>query len=301
MRFPLSCGLIIVSVTLPVACGHTLRGVDINGPPEVDAVKNELQMGTAAAKISTLNVKTVFAANSAQAAAANAATAKLHIEGLYVKTKNVMPELNAIKKVAKSKAAEANAASKDAIGSVKEMEKQMKQVVTDSKLLAVQEVKALLKEKYHELSDWRHNVLTNPWAKGQVAAAKAAAPYFKTMGTFAGSMAVYGLESSTMKGQAAADLANAKSLAGGVEAKRAAGDPIGAAQDAEMASALKIQSGQLAGRAASLDGAIASMKNVVPQYGSAAHAAAWNAEFNANPDSVPPPPTDPNFAFTAAR
>ena len=47
-----------------------------------------------------------------------------------------------------------------------------------------------------------------------------------------------------------------------MEAKRAAGDPIGAAQDAEMASALKIQSGQLAGRAASLDGAIASMKNV---------------------------------------
>jgi len=205
------------------------------------------------------------------------------------------------KKVAKAKSAEANDASKDSIKSVKLMQKQMKKVVEDSKLQAVQEVKSLLKEKYHELSDWRHNVLANPWAKGQVAAAKAAAPYFKTMGTFAGSMAVYGLESSTMKGQASADLANAKSLAGGVEAKREAGDPIGAAQDQEMASALNIQSQQLAGRASSLDGAIASMKNAVPQYSGAAHAAAWNAEFAANPDSVPPPPVDPNFAFTAAR
>jgi len=282
-----------------LACGHTLRGRDIPGPPDVDPVKHELQMGTAAAKISALKVKSVFAANSAQAAAAQANTARIHVEELYVKTKAVMPELNAIKKAAKTQAAQANAASKDTIKSYKAMEKQMSKVTEDSKLLAVKEVKKLLKQKYHELSDWRHKVLANPWERGQVAATKAAVPYFKTMGAFAGSMAIYGLESGSMKSQASADAANAASLAAGVDAKRAGGDPIGAAQDQEMANALKIQSSQLAARASTLDGQASSMANVVPQYAAAAHGAAWNAEYAANPDGIPPPPIDPNFAYNA--
>lgn len=282
-----------------LASGYQLRGREIPGPPEVSAVKNDLQKGTAAAKISALNVKAKFAANSAQASAAQANTVRIKIEELYMKTKNVMPELNAIKKVAKTEAASANDASKDIIASYKAMEKQMANVTNDAKLLAVREVKKFLKQKYNELSDWRHKVLANPWEQGQVAATKAAQPYFKMMGSFAGSMAIYGLESGAMKSQAAADMANSKSLAAGVEAKRAA-DPIGAAQDEQMAAALKTQSEQLAARASTLDSQIGSMQNVVPQYAAAAHGAAWNAEFAANPDSIPPPPVDPNFAFTPA-
>jgi len=266
----------------------------------VGLVKHNLQINTAAAKISALKVKSVYATNSAQAAAAKAATAKLHVEELYVKTMNVMPELNAVKKLAQSQAARANEASKETHGFRKGMEKKVSEIMTDSKLLAVQAVKKLLKDKYNELSEWRHKVLANPWEQGQVAAAKAASPYFKTMGTFAGSMAAYGLEASTMAGQASADLANAKSLAGGVEAKKEAGDVIGAEQDAEMAKALEAQSGQLAARSATLKSQVASMQNVMPQYSGAAHVAAWNAEFTANPDQVPPPPVDPNFAFTPA-
>merc|ERR1719355_229567 len=108
----------------------------------------------------------------------------------------------------------------------------MKPVVEDSKRLAVAEVKKLLKQKYNDLSAWRHQVLRNPWEQGQVAATKAAQPYFKMMGNFAGTMATYGLEAGAMKSAAASDAANSKSLAGGVEAKKAAGDDIGAAQDA---------------------------------------------------------------------
>jgi len=299
MRLVPYCGLLLARALL-LTCGHTLRGRDIPGPPVVDGVKNALQTSTASSKISALKVKSVFASNSAQAAAAQANTARIHIEELYVKTKNVMPELNAIKKVAKAQASAANDASKDTQNSYKAMEKQMKSVTENSKLLAVQEVKKLLKKKYHELSDWRHKVLVNPWEQGQVASAKAAIPYFKTMGSFAGSMAIYGLEAGAMKSAAASDLANSKSLAAGVEAKREAGDVIGAAQDQEMANALKIQSGQLAARGSTLDSQIASMKNVVPQYAAAAHGAAWNAEYAANPDGLPPPPVDPNFAFTPA-
>lgn len=282
-----------------LACGHTLRG--INDPPIVDSVKNSLQINTAAAKISALKVKTVFASNSAQAAAAQASTARIRVEEMYLKTQALLPELKAIKKMAARQSASANAASKDTVKTAKAMEKQRKAVVESSKLLAVQQVKILLKQKYHELSDWRHKVLTNPWAKGQVDRTKAAAPYFKMMGAFGGSMVAYGLEAGAMKSQAASDAANAKSLAGGVDAKREAGDPIGAAQDEEMASALKIQSGQLAARGATLDSQIGSMQNVMPQYNGAAASAAWNAEYAANPDGLPPPPVDPNFAFSAKR
>jgi len=292
------CCLIFMRAALLVY-GHTLRGVD-DGPPPVGLVKHNLQINTAAAKISALKVKSVYAANSAQASAAKAATSKLHVEEIYVKAMNVMPELNAVKKLASSQAAKANEASKETIAFRKTMGKKVSEIMTDSKLLAVQAVKALLKSKYKDLSEWRHKVLANPWEKGQVAASKAAMPYFKTMGTFAGSMAAYGLEASTMKSQAAGDAANAKSLAAGVEAKKEAGDVIGAEQDAEMAKAMEIQSQQLAARSSTLDSQVASMQNVVPQYGSAAHMAAWNAEYAENPDSVPPPPVDPNFAFTPA-
>jgi len=280
--------------------GHTLRGAEGNGPPPVGLEKHNMQINTAAAKISALKVKSLVAANGAQASAAKAATAKLHVEEIYVKTMNVMPELNAVKKLAKSQASKANAASKETIGFRKDMEKKVSKITTDSKLLAVQAVKSLLKEKYKELSEWRHKVLANPWEQGQVAGAKAAAPYFKTMGTFAGSMAAYGLEASSMKSAAASDAASAASLAGGVDAKKEAGDPIGAEQDRQMAAALKTQSQQLDARAATLTGQVASMQNVVPQYSGAAYGAAWAAEGAANPDQLPPPPTDPNFAFTPA-
>lgn len=297
MRLLPYCGLLLARAAL-LACGHTLRGRDVQEPPLVDGVKNELQIGTAANKISALKVKTVFASNSAQAAAAQASTARIQVEELYVKTSMIMPELNAIKMAAKSQAAMANENSKATIATRKALEAQFKTVTENSKLLAVQQVKQLLKEKYHELSEWRHKVLTNPWEKSQVAAAKAAKPYFQMMGHFAGTMAATGLEASSMKSQAASDAANAATLASGVESKREGGDPIGAAQDEEMANALKIQSGQLAARGSTLEGQIAEMRNVVPQYASAAHTAAWNAEYNANPDGVPPPPVDPNFAFT---
>lgn len=262
-------------------------------------VKHELQLDTAAAKISALKVKSVFAANTAQADAAEANTQRMKAEEVYMKTVEVVPELNSIKKYAQDMDASANEAMQEAEASAKRIEGDLKDVEEKSKLLAVQREKALLKEKFKDLSDWREKVLRNPWEQGQVAAAKAAAPYFKSMGSFAGSMASYGLEAGAMRSQSAADAQNAKALAAGVDAKQEAGDVISAEQDREMAKALQTQSKQLADRAVTLDGAVTDMNNVVPQYAQAAQMASWNAEFQANPDGVPPPPVDPNFAFAS--
>lgn len=299
-------GRLLLARFVLLASGHQLRGREegdglvIPEPPLVDPVKNELQIGTASAKISTLKVKSVFAANSAQAAAAQANTARLNVEEIYVKTKAVMPELNAIKKVATKQAASANAASKDSVTAFKGMEKAAKPIIDKSKQLAVVEVKKLLKEKYHELSDWRNKVLTNPWEKGQVAGAKAAIPYFKMQGNYAASMNAYTLEAGSLRSQSNADKENAEKLAAGVEARKEGGDPIGAAQDQEMANALEVQSQQLAAKAGEMEGTVSTMRDVVPLYGSAANIASWNANYAANPDGLPPPPVDPNFAFTPA-
>lgn len=304
MRLLPYCALLAARDVL-LACGYTLRGKDGQvpadmEPPMVNAVKNDLQINTADHRISALKLKTLYATNNAQAAAAQANTARIHVEELFVKTKNIMPELDAIKATAKSQANSANEQSKDAIALAKTAKEQMPVIINDAKVLAVTEVKELLKQKYKELSEWRHQVLNNPWEKGQVAGAKAAKQYFAMMGNFAGTSAAIGLESGAMKSQAASDAANAQSLAAGVDAKKKAGDPIGAAQDDEMAKALEIQSQQLAARGAALDGQIADMSKVVPEFATHAHLAAWNAEYAQNPDGLPPPPIDPNFAFTPA-
>lgn len=244
-------------------------------------------------------VKASLAVNTAQSAAAQAATQKLKAEEIYVKTMNVMPELEAVMKVAKDQAESAKEAGKESEKAMTGMEKQSKKIKNDAKLWAVEGVKSMMKQQYDNLSGWRHGVLNTPWAKGQVAATKAAAPYFAMMGKFGGTVAAYNLEASTMSAQSAADAANAKSLAAGVQAKTDAGDKIGAFSDQTMADALKIQSGQLAARAGTLAGQAADMTNTMPQWSLAARGAAWAAEYGANPDSVPPPPVDPHFAYAS--
>lgn len=258
---------------------------------------NQMQKMAADAKIAASKIKVVYAANTAMAAAAQARTAEYQIANTYVHTMAIPPELAAIKKVAEAHAAKAEEAVKTASGAYKDLEAIVKTSVVDSQKLAVAGVQQLFRDKYHELASWREHVLTNPWERAQVAATKAAVPYFKMMGSFGASMAGYGLEASTMRSQAASDAANAKALADGVEEKKKT-DPIGAAQDDEMAKALKLQSEQLNGRAATLEGQVASMQNAVPEYASAAHMAAWNAEYATNPDGLPPPPLNPNFAYT---
>lgn len=292
MRVALTCSVVLV------ACGFELRGPKFPDPPLVEPGKYGLQRHTAAQKISTLKMRSALAANTAQAAAAQASTQKIKVEEVYMKTMAVMPELQTIKKDAKSQAAAATESMKEGVSTLKIMEKTMKNMVEDSKLLAVQKVKSMLQKKYHTLSDWRHNVLTNPYAKGQVAAAKAAVPYFKTMGSIAASGAAFGIEASSMRSQAAADAANAKSLQAGVQAKRDAGDVVAAEQDREMAKALDTQSKQLAARANMLDAQVSDMRKSIPEYAKAAQMASWSAQFAANPDSIPPPPIDPNFAYS---
>jgi len=294
------CIAVVITRVALLASGHQLRQTP-SDIPEANPAVHDTTRDTAASKISVFRVKANLAANTAQSAAAQAATQKLKAEEIYVKTKNIMPELEAVMAVAKDQAKSAQEAGAESSKGMTSIEKSVKRIKNDAKLLAVEGVKKMMKDQYNNLSAWRHGVLNNPWAKGQVAATKAAAPYFQMMGKFGGTVAAYNLEASTMSSQSAADAANAKSLAAGVKAKEDAGDKIGAYSDQTMADALKVQSAQLAARAGSLAGQAADMTNTMPQYANGAHMAAWAAEFAANPDGVPPPPVDPNFAYAGPR
>jgi hypothetical protein len=289
----------LLGSVLPLAIGLHLRDpLDFTTPPRVDTEKLEIQTSTVATKLSALRVRSSNAANTAQAAAAQAVADKLKAEEIWMNIAYVKPELDAIQnrtQLHATQAAESAVTSQEAVANMTE---QLKNVTEGSKLLAVQEVKVMLKEKSKALSEWRHSVLSNPWQRGQEAAAKAALPYSKMMGQFGQAMGAFGMEAQSMRSQATADAANAAELRSGVDAKNKVGDVIEAAQDYTMADALSTQSRQLSERASTLDAQISTMQGQLPAYSSAAHMASWNAVYAANPDGIPPPPVDPNFAFS---
>jgi len=267
-------------------------------PPAVDMVVHGGELRWAKEKVKALQAKTALAASSAEAAAAEASTAPLRIEALRVQTTAVRPEIAMSQSIAEKAAQSATKASSDATSALKATEASVKGVVDDAKKLAVFEVQKMLRTKYHELKEWREKVLTDPFTRRKKAAAKAAEPYFKMVGAFKDRITAYnaGVASMTSRSQNAA--AAADSVQAAAEAKEKSGDKIGAAQDYEMAKALKAESKSLDGQASSMSDSITNIeKSIIPEYMTAAHMAAWNAEYREDPDSLPPPPVNPNFAF----
>merc|ERR550514_1628642 len=90
----------------------------------------------------------------------------------------------------------------------------------------------------------------------------------------------------------------AQGLAGGAQGKFDGGDPVGANQDVMTANAMRTSSGSYASAAQALEGEAQNMNKWIAEYISAGHMAAWRAEYEADPDALPPPPVNPNYAFT---
>merc|ERR1719321_1650808 len=64
------------------------------------------------------------------------------------------------------------------------------------------------------------------------------------------------------------------------------------------ASAMKKTSAKFAGAANALHAEANQMNRLIAEYVAAGHQAAWMAAYKADPDALPPPPTNPNYAFT---
>jgi len=266
--------------------------------PQVNPLLDDLEAGNANAKIAALKAKAAASASRARSAAAQASTSQIHVEQIDMQNKMKKADLEDALVIATDAAKQAVQSSKEAVAALGEAKVLAKTAVADAKKLAVAEVKEMLAGKYHQLEEWRSKVLSNPYERAKKAGVAAAAPYYKGIQGLYKRIQDYQMEARNLMGQANAAAGNANSLSGGAQGKMDGGDPIGAKQDVENAKAMQAQGAALSGEANALEGQAQTMNNMIGNYIAAGHMAAWRAEYNADPDSLPPPPADPNRAFT---
>jgi hypothetical protein len=285
---------VVLAIAWPL-CSARLRQ---RGPPEVSGVLDTLATNTKDAKVKALKAKAIAAASRAQSAAAQVGTAKIGVKELEVKEKMKKPELDDALAMATQAAKEAVEAEKKAVAALDETRALSPVVIADAKRLAVAEVKSELTGKYKSLDEWRNKVLDNPYERAQKAGAEAAKPYDKMINKFYARIGQYQLEAANMMKKANALASDSAGLAGGAQGRLDGGDVIGSNQDLNTAVGLKQTSQKYAAAASALHAQANKMNEMIAQYVAAGHLAAWHAAYAADPDVLPPPPTDPNTVFT---
>lgn len=280
-------------------CFARLR-TQLHGPPEVSGVLDKLATDTKDAKVAALKAKAVAAASRAQSAAAQAATEKIQAKQIEVQNKMKKPELDDALAMATEASKEAVEAAKLAVAALDETRALSPVAIADAKRLAVAEIKTELTAKYKALDEWRNTVLDNPYERAQQAGAAAAKPYNDMIKKFYARIGQYQLEAANMMKKANALAGDSASLAGGAQGRMDGGDVIGANQDLNTAVGLKQTSQKYAASASALHAQANNMNNMIATYVAAGHLAAWHAAYKADPNVLPPPPSDPNVVFTPA-
>lgn len=259
---------------------------------------DKLEQGRTDAKIAALKTKAVAAAARARSAAAQAATAQLQTQQIEMENEMKKPELDDALQEAGKAAKRAVEASKEAIAALEEVKTIAKTAIADAKKQAVIEVKKELTASYHKLDEWRNTVLTSPWDRAQKAAIMANKPYNDMIRTFYNRIGQYQTVASDMMAKANGLAADAQGLASGAQGRMEGGDTIGANQDMSTAAAMRKSSAKFAGAANALHGEANNMQKMIAEYVAAGHLAAWNAAYQTDPDALPPPPVNPDLAFT---
>jgi len=266
--------------------------------PTVSPTLDNLAQHTKDTKIAALKAKAVAAASRAQSAAAQASTMKIKTQQIVVQNKLKQPYLDDALAMANQASKEAVADAKKAIAALEETRALSKVVIADAKRLAIAEVKSELTAKYNSLQEWREKVLANPYEKAQQAGLAAAKPYNDMIKKFYARIGQYQLEASNLMKKANGLASDAAGLAGGAQGRLDGGDKLGANQDLNTAVALKKSSAKYAAAASALHAEANKMNEMIATYVAAGHLAAWHAAYKADPDVLPPPPVNPNIAFT---
>jgi len=269
-------------------------------PPAVNPLLDKLASQSADAKIAAMKAKAVAAAARTQSAAAQAATFKLQAEKVEMQNNMKYPELEDHLKMAEVAAKKAVEASKVAVGAYKTTQDIAKTAIEEAKKMAIAEVQAELTRKYNQLEDWRSKVLDSPYERAQKAGIEAAAPYNNMIRNFYARQAQYQDVAAKMMAKANSLAAGSAGLAGGAQGRLNGGDAIGANQDLFTATAMKGTSEKYASAATALQSQASVMEKYIAEYTAAGHLAAWNAMYKTDPDALPPPPRNPNYAFTPA-
>jgi len=280
--------------------GHALLRGDGSSPPAVNPLVDELSKRSADAKIAAMKAKAVAAAARTQSSAAQASTSEMQAEKVLMQNTMKYGVLTDHLKMAEEAAKKAVEASKVAVGALKATQEIAKTAEEEAKKMAIAEVQAELTRKYKELDEWRSKVLDSPYDRAQKAGIEAAQPYNNMIRNFYARQAQYQDVASKMMAKANSIAAGAAGLAGGAQGRLNGGDAIGANQDLFTATAMKATSEKYASAANALQGQASTMEKYIAEYTAAGHLAAWNAMYKTDPDALPPPPRDPNYAFTPA-
>lgn len=274
------------------------RHLRVYPPPIVNPDLANLNTEATQAKLLASGAAAATAVHQAQAAAARSGTSVMYVEQMNVGEQTKTADLKSMLASATARSAGAVKSVADTNRALKEVEAIAKAAPEQAKTLAVAEVQKFLITQYHELDEWRNKVLADPSEKARKAGAVAAEPYYKMVDTFYKRIQAYQAEAGSLAGQANNAAAGARAMSSGAEARIQGGDVIGGNQDYEMAKAIATQGRQLAGAAGKYQAEAVRMNKLIPQYLANAHAAAIRAGYEANIDAVPPPPLNPNFAFT---
>mmetsp|Transcript_21837 Transcript_21837/g.41133 ORF Transcript_21837/g.41133 Transcript_21837/m.41133 type:complete len:314 (+) Transcript_21837:90-1031(+) len=244
-------------------------------------------------------LQSAAAATDAQAAAAaeEAKGAAQRVEELAMKNQVLLAK-------AKDFGAEAEQSVKDAEASNKKLEKQLEDATADAKVadasakeLAKKAVDEMFTRKYRELDAWRKEVLTDHWAEGRYAAAKASGPYEQAMGKAMEEANKYGMASNVLTGVAKGlkDEAMKATLTAGE--KRIAGDFLGAERLDSAAKAMRSHSQDLTSYAKDLQSESEHLSKEAPTYLERGLRAGRSAEYNKNPGALPPLAVNPALAY----
>lgn len=290
-------GALVAALAAPmVARGAAVRG--LRAPPTVSGDVNDLVGGAADTKVAAFNAKAAAATVRARAVAAQAAATATRAEELQVTNEAKKPVLEKDLGVATSQAIAANKAANGAVAALAQTKAIAATAVDDAKKLAVEEVKARLKDMYHRLDEWRSHVLNSPYDNARAAGKRATKPYNDMIRKIRGKIGNFQLQASTYMGQANSLENGAEGIAAGAQGKLDSGDVVGANQDLMTAQSMQGRAAAEASAASSLQAQANGMNHLIAKYVQAGHMAAWKAEYLADPDALPPPPQDPNYAFT---
>lgn len=282
---------------MPLVCPAAAKD-DARSPPLVSGIIDSLDAGQTQARIASLRAKSTAAVSRAQAAAAQASISETHVEQLKVQNEMKKPELDRALETATEAATGAVEAAKEAVAALAAVRATAKTAVADAQRLAVEGVKKRMAEKYNQLEEWRTKVLDDPYTRAQAAGKKAAEPYNKMIKAYYKRIGQYRKAAGGLMGKANSLAGGAQGLAGGAQGKLNGGDPVGANQDVMTANAMRSSSASYASAAQALEGEAQNMNHWIADYIAAGHMAAWQAEYEADPDALPPPPVNPNYAFT---
>eukprot|EP00933_Yihiella_yeosuensis_P004440 TRINITY_DN108807_c0_g1_i1.p1 TRINITY_DN108807_c0_g1~~TRINITY_DN108807_c0_g1_i1.p1 ORF type:complete len:319 (-),score=107.34 TRINITY_DN108807_c0_g1_i1:71-1027(-) len=158
-------------------------------------------------------------------------------------------------------------------------------------------VNNMFTRKFHELNEWRKQVLTDHYEEARRAELKAAAPYQYATNLANNKARAYEVAAASMSSLAKDLQTEGAAISRVAGKKRMGGDLHGATADTEVAKNMKAHGSEIGIYAANLKSQADLMAKVAPEYLLHGQMAAKRARFDANPEDMTPLEDNPSYAY----